>query len=1799
MAVEYSVNVRVNVSTQQLEKLLAIAQRLNENIQRTINISVRVNQQAVADVRNLASALDKLKQNSRITVTVHVAQSINSSLQQLNRLLPALQKLTSNSISINLNTNATTEQIARINTLASSLRELANLRKRTFNFQVNVESNVTTGLIAQLQRLAWTLLMLKRVGTIKAPKLKPSLATEFEYPIGGESGKGTPAAGQSVAAAPPLWSKAKDLFGGVVQVFKNAYSSLTNMFDALRKFINFVGLPFRIFGHFFKLIRAFDSLVSSISQGVHYVSYSLGAIGRAMFFSALTVIYALRRMLNLFNEIEQNLYKATFVFYETGNSFNMLLSTLRIVQVVSARTGLTLRELSETIYYIGAAGFNSIQQATAILEQVSAVGVLTGIKPVELFRSILPVMEAFDMKIADISVLLAKLTKAAAISPVDVTDLITQLPRLASIGDVLQVSIDEALAHIATLAQAGFLPSQIGTALSQLYVDLIKKAPQLAEKGIYVQEYRGGQLMNVPFLDVLKQMLAKAPTEEEQRIFLQGLGFQKRTITALLQLLQNIDKIVDNTNKIANTTPGDINAMKSALEKNIPYRLQRIGAAFERFLTTLIDINRTQILDVLANIEKAIGGLTNWIQKPENTQLLKQIVEHLFGILKSLLVLGFIFIVLSLIFRVLAAIVELLRPMNLLLAGFLVGFAKGFLPVQNLKRPETANDIISMFTNKTTIQLLTEYVKTTYAVGEAFGKLFSNAVGSSKEYLTSKEISLPLKIALAASDIGVAISDAVASFAQNFAEAVKYYSDKNFWAKATPQQKATKKVVDKIVNNIAQIITNALKIAATFTYVLPELIIQVSKAVFKNITNLIKESNFDIVTLIDTILGLTAIGALLTKTGWGLMIGIPILIYLTIKDFVITKAKTDLWQKLENLEKTYGNKLTLVPALVANLASFVGSQPTIGSPTFNEELAKKVFWGFFKYDFNNLSFLHTVGMRLASFITGEYKLKDATKILENFFSSIFVIASKYKPSEEQLATIVAYTLTALLESKKLEESLKKQILSQISTAAYNFSISRSTLPQKAVGGYTGSGTTYEPAGIVHKGEYVIPAWMVRKHPELIALIEQTRLKGFAAGGSVQSDYWKNFAMLTLKSLGTKGVAGAIGDAYDKIVQDIKLEVTKSLDPFQKQLVEAIYNPLVSVLKLLYITPLMSNASSWIKSNFWLDLLERRMLKPIAYAYAAYLKAPEQGKQIWTEAWKEIIFGGVEEMLTNIMPLFINSILNIAENSDLFWEFKAEGGKMLKTSRNEIARLASAYLVEFSRTINQTWRGLFELAIETYAGGRNLYKHFAAGGYTGSGTTYEPAGIVHKGEYVIPAWMVRRYPELIAILEAKRLRGYASGGSVGFDTTLTTVLDILTSVISEMVNSFSGLIENIKEFNNKIDTLKKEIQKFDLQFPTVKGTSQPTQVQSVAPHTGWQKIIDQIATNAAMRGKNVSDKNLLESGLRFTRNLSSTLIQLSKSQNKLIASSANAILQVIDPKILQTLSNAFDFLGNVVTNILDTFANSDSIEAFTNNLNKLISTLNELNQLTGNKELDNAIKSVLAVFSNIAQTVINTASELKGTALGDLLETILGSISGAFQALIPALAQLNSVLALLDPAQVVLQSILDVLTPLINEALAPLVGFFAAIGEILGNMLIPVIKALVPIIRLLAEVLIWLFNKIVLPLAKAIYSIFKGVYDLVKQVYNFLASVFNWAKLGDLPEADEVLREINLDYATYRGNLWGNSGGSTSAGTTSTATTVNYTIDIKVEFNGAVIADENELAEIITQILKEKLVAIGK
>ena len=53
------------------------------------------------------------------------------------------------------------------------------------------------------------------------------------------------------------------------------------------------------------------------------------------------------------------------------------------------------------------------------------------------------------------------------------------------------------------------------------------------------------------------------------------------------------------------------------------------------------------------------------------------------------------------------------------------------------------------------------------------------------------------------------------------------------------------------------------------------------------------------------------------------------------------------------------------------------------------------------------------------------------------------------------------------------------------------------------------------------------------------------------------------------------------------------------------------------------------------------------------------------------------------------------------------------------------------------------------------------KGFASGGYTGHGGKYQPAGVVHKGEYVMNAAATSR----IGVAALNRMQGYADGGFV--------------------------------------------------------------------------------------------------------------------------------------------------------------------------------------------------------------------------------------------------------------------------------------------------------------------------------------------------------------------------------------------------------------------------------------------------
>ena len=80
--------------------------------------------------------------------------------------------------------------------------------------------------------------------------------------------------------------------------------------------------------------------------------------------------------------------------------------------------------------------------------------------------------------------------------------------------------------------------------------------------------------------------------------------------------------------------------------------------------------------------------------------------------------------------------------------------------------------------------------------------------------------------------------------------------------------------------------------------------------------------------------------------------------------------------------------------------------------------------------------------------------------------------------------------------------------------------------------------------------------------------------------------------------------------------------------------------------------------------------------------------------------------------------------------------------------------------------------------------------FAEGGYTGNGTKYEPAGVVHRGEYVFTKKATEKIGVPTLNIMHRKLNGYADGGFVGNQMTETV------SSNSVGVSEFSETVKNM-------------------------------------------------------------------------------------------------------------------------------------------------------------------------------------------------------------------------------------------------------------------------------------------------------------------------------------------------------------------------------------------------------------------
>jgi Transglycosylase SLT domain len=148
-----------------------------------------------------------------------------------------------------------------------------------------------------------------------------------------------------------------------------------------------------------------------------------------------------------------------------------------------------------------------------------------------------------------------------------------------------------------------------------------------------------------------------------------------------------------------------------------------------------------------------------------------------------------------------------------------------------------------------------------------------------------------------------------------------------------------------------------------------------------------------------------------------------------------------------------------------------------------------------------------------------------------------------------------------------------------------------------------------------------------------------------------------------------------------------------------------------------------------------------------------------------------------------------------------------GVEVLKTvwdGLKDIAKAPIRFVVDtvINKGIIATWRkvaGFF--GIKTKIDDVELPPGFSGGGYTGHGGRNEPAGVVHRGEFVFPAPAVQSIgvPTLAAMAG---LPGYASGGLVGAAKTAGSgLLSLISSPVDWVKGELAGALGKLSSLSS--------------------------------------------------------------------------------------------------------------------------------------------------------------------------------------------------------------------------------------------------------------------------------------------------------------------------------------------------------------------------------------------------------------
>jgi len=220
----------------------------------------------------------------------------------------------------------------------------------------------------------------------------------------------------------------------------------------------------------------------------------------------------------------------------------------------------------------------------------------------------------------------------------------------------------------------------------------------------------------------------------------------------------------------------------------------------------------------------------------------------------------------------------------------------------------------------------------------------------------------------------------------------------------------------------------------------------------------------------------------------------------------------------------------------------------------------------------------------------------------------------------------------------------------------------------------------------------------------------------------------------------------------------------------------------------------------------------------------------------------------------------------------------------------------------------------------------------------------------------------------------------------------------------------------------------------------------------------------------------------------------------------------------------------------------------------------------------------------------------SAAGASATAGGDPLQNLMAGLGPVISAFTGLLGSLGMFQALMDPIGTILAGVMDILGPIIDTLLTPLVGILRIVGQTIGKVLAPLLEMLGPIIGYIAEAFVWFYNKVMKPIGNGLIAVFNIVYNGMMAVINGII----WAINLLLPKNKEI------GYASYRELTAGaltdidvgqvSTAGTASSSTTTTGTNASYSqardVTVNVSVTTSALVGDDGIRQFALMIWRE-------